>query len=167
MTATDYRIAAADAQELLGIVLLPADLRRLALERIAAQRDHAEILDLFAQVLGMANAVAENARAMVELILMEEGMHPHSAEKANLPTMYGALQGIVLADGVDPRGTCAGCAYRLGSPANTSPITTLEAEHCRRELEEFYCHAEMDAQGQPTRRCVGHRKAVRLHKDGP
>lgn len=165
--ATDYRLAAADAQALLGVVLLPADLRRQALEQYLARNSLSALVDLFAQVLGMANAVAENARAMVELILIQEGMHPHTAEQANLPTMYGALQGVLLADGVNPRGTCAGCAYRLGTPANTSPITTLEADHCKQNLEDFFCHADMDDQGQPTRRCVGHRKAVRLRKEVP
>ncbi|EZP05926.1 hypothetical protein [Pseudomonas aeruginosa] len=113
--ATDYSITAADAKELAGAVLLPADLRLQVLEKMAAQRDLAAMLDLFAQVLGMANAIAENCRAMVELILIERGEHPHTAEQANLPTMFGALQGVVLAATVDPRGTCAGCAYRLGT----------------------------------------------------
>ncbi|MEQ0849070.1 hypothetical protein ABLQ95_03700 [Pseudomonas aeruginosa] len=76
----DYQISAADAHELAGAVLLPADLRRQVLEKMAAQRGLAAMLDLFAQVLGMANAVAENCRAMVELILIERGEHPHPAE---------------------------------------------------------------------------------------
>lgn len=159
--AIDYVIAAADAEDLLGIVLAPADIRRQALEKMASQRGQAAMLDLFAQVLGMANAVAENCRAMAELILIEEGMHPHTAEKANLPTMFGALQGVLLADGIDPRGTCAGCAYRLGTPANTSPITTAEAHHCQSELLKFFCHAEFDEQGEPVKQCAGHAKALR------
>ncbi|ENZ1698299.1 hypothetical protein ACGHA1_005104 [Pseudomonas aeruginosa] len=36
---TDYQISAADAHELAGAVLLPADLRRQVLEKMAAQRD--------------------------------------------------------------------------------------------------------------------------------
>lgn len=160
--ATDYRMTAADAEALAGVVLLPADLRRQALELYLARNSLSALIDLFAQVLGMANAVAENARAMVELILMEEGMHPHEAEKANLPTMYGALQGVLLSDGVDQRGTCAGCAYRLGTPANTSPITTLDASHCQSELALFNCHERLDAAGNPTKPCVGHRQALRL-----
>lgn len=143
---TDYQISAADAHELAGAVLLPADLRRQVLEKMAAHRDPATMLDLFAQVLGMANAVAENCRAMVELILIERGEHPHTAEQANLPTMFGALQGVVLAATVNPRGTCAGCAYRLGTPANTSPVTTSDAIYCRQELSRFYCHADLDDQ---------------------
>lgn len=157
----DYRISAADAHELAGAVLLPADLRRQVLEKMAAQRDPATMLDLFAQVLGMANAVAENCRAMVELILIEHGEHPHTAEQANLPTMFGALQGVVLAATVNPRGTCAGCAYRLGTPANTSPVTTSDAIYCRQELSRFYRHADLDDQGNPVRTCVGHAKAMK------
>ncbi|HGW8793674.1 TPA: hypothetical protein ACNRRT_005559 [Pseudomonas aeruginosa] len=159
--ATDYSITAADAKELAGAVLLPADLRLQVLEKMAAQRDLAAMLDLFAQVLGMANAVAENCRAMVELILIERGEHPHTAEQANLPTMFGALQGVVLAATVNPRGTCAGCAYRLGTPANTSPVTTSDAIYCRQELSRFYCHADLDDQGNPVRTCVGHAKAMK------
>ncbi|MFG0381062.1 hypothetical protein ACF8C6_08865 [Pseudomonas sp. zbq_18] len=160
-SATDYLIAPADALELSGATLLPFDLRRKVLARMAAQRDQGAMLDLFAQVLGMANAVVENCRIMTELILTEEGMHPHTAEKANLPTMYGALQGVLLADGVSQKGTCAGCAYRLGTPANTSPITTSEASHCQRELMQFNCHLRLDKEGQPTKACAGHRRAMR------
>lgn len=89
------------------------------------------------------------------------GEHPHTAEQANLPTMFGALQGVVLAATVDPRGTCAGCAYRLGTPANTSPVTTSDAIYCRQELSRFYCHADLDDQGNPVRTCVGHAKAMK------
>lgn len=140
-----------------GIDVDPAGLRDF--ERLAG--DPATMLDLFAQVLGMANAVAENCRAMVELILIERGEHPHTAEQANLPTMFGALQGVVLAATVNPRGTCAGCAYRLGTPANTSPVTTSDAIYCRQELSRFYCHADLDDQGNPVRTCVGHAKAMK------
>lgn len=162
---TDYSITAADANELAGAVLLPADLRRQVLQRLAGQRDQAEMLDLFAQVLGMANAVAENCREMVELILVTEGgMHPHTAEQANLPTMFGALQGVILANGIDPKGTCRGCAYRLGSPANTSSVTTLDAVSCQENLQHFFCHAYLDEDGMPIRSCVGHSKAMRAHR---
>lgn len=163
--ATDYVIDAIDAKDLLGVVLAPADIRRQALERMATQRTADQMLDLFAQVLGMANAVAENCRTMAELILIEEGMHPHTAEKANLPTMFGALQGVLLANGVDPRGTCASCAYRLGTPANTSPITTTEARYCQSELMKFLCHAELNEAGEPIKQCVGHAKALRAQRD--
>nr|WP_139181169.1 hypothetical protein [Pseudomonas aeruginosa] len=150
------------------ILVVHAEGRQIGVEaklqlnaKVAAQRDPATMLDLFAQVLGMANAVAENCRAMVELILIERGEHPHTAEQANLPTMFGALQGVVLAATVNPRGTCAGCAYRLGTPANTSPVTTSDAIYCRQELSRFYCHADLDDQGNPVRTCVGHAKAMK------
>lgn len=62
---------------------------------------------------------------------------------------------------VNPRGTCPGCAYRLGTPANTSPVTTSDAIYCRQELSRFYCHADLDDQGNPVRTCVGHAKAMK------
>ncbi|MDG9927466.1 MULTISPECIES: hypothetical protein [unclassified Pseudomonas] len=160
--ATDYSITAADAKELAGAVLLPADLRRKVLEKMRTQRTADQMLDLFVQILGMANAVAENCRAMVEMILVTEGgMHPHTAEQANLPTMFGALMGVQLADGVDPKGTCHGCAYRLGTPANTSHPTVDDAAYCREQGKKFFCHAEMDDLGQPTKTCIGHCKAMK------
>ena len=55
-------------------------------------------------------------------------MHPQLAEKINLPTLFGALHGVVLAAGVKSDKTCGGCAFRLGTPANQSPITTGDAD---------------------------------------
>ncbi|EJB8384980.1 hypothetical protein MW371_004366 [Pseudomonas aeruginosa] len=63
----DYQISAADAHELAGAVLLPADLRRQVLEKMAAQRDLAAMLDLFAQgnpvrtCVGHAKAMKQDA----------------------------------------------------------------------------------------------------------
>ena len=62
-------------QELAGAVLLPADLRRQALEKMAAQRDPATMLDLFAQVLGMANGEPSRHVRRLRLSTRHPGEH--------------------------------------------------------------------------------------------
>ena len=159
-----YQIDPADAKSLMGVVLLPADFRLLALRKMAEERSADDMLALFAQVIGMANTVAQNCREMVELLLVTHGdYHPYEAEKANLPTLYGALQGVLLAAQVpqDQKGMCHGCAYRLGSSANTSPITTSDALWQQKNLDQFFCHEDLDDQDCPTKRCVGHAVAAK------
>lgn len=95
------------------------------------------------------------------MVLIEHGMHPYSAEKINLPSLFGAMNGVLLAAKVDPKGACHGCAYRLGTAANQSPCTSLDAEYTLQNLDPFMCHADLDDKGEPTRPCVGHRKALR------
>ena len=143
----DYKIASADARMLIGLCGLPAPARAEALADLARRKGVSATLDLFAQFIGLANAVAANNREMVEIILITDGdMHPHTAEKANLPTIAGALRGVALANfvpHVDEK-MCGGCAYRLGTPANQSPYTTADAEYAGLE---FRCHEDIDDQG--------------------
>ncbi|MBG5800416.1 hypothetical protein GHU89_30795, partial [Pseudomonas aeruginosa] len=40
-------------------------------------------------------------------------------------------------------------------------VTTSDAIYCRQELSRFYCHADLDDQGNPVRTCVGHAKAMK------
>lgn len=164
--ATDYRMSASDAKELAGAVVLPAEFRLQALTRMADERGMHHMLGLFAQVLGMANALAVNAREMVEMIAIEEGWHPYTAEKMNLPTMFGALEGVQLAAKVKERATCNGCAYRLGSAANMSPVTVSDALYCQGDIQPFYCHVDLDSDGNPTKPCAGHAQAMRFSTNG-
>ena len=123
----DYQLSDADASELKGIVLLPADIRRQLLVNYVSDRGQAALLNLFVQFIGAANSVVKNCREMAELLLVCEGTHPHDAEKINMPTLFGAMQGVVLANSCDPTGLCEGCAYRLGTPANQCEATTCDA----------------------------------------
>jgi hypothetical protein len=155
--ATDYRIDPQIARDILGIVTVPADIRREVLCWFRDKYGNEALLDLFAQFIGMANSVAENSREAVETLLVTEGgMQPHEAEKVNLPTMFGALSGILLTEGVDQAKTCGGCAFRLGTWANQSPSTTYDADWCSNPGEDdFHCHENLDVGGNPTRKCTG------------
>jgi hypothetical protein len=158
--AADYSFSADEAKALMGITLLPNDLRHRALVAFMQERSVHALIQAFAQFIGLANSVVENNREMVELILITEGgMHPHTVEKANLPTIFGALNGVILTDGVDQTKTCGGCAYRLGTPANQSPCTTVDADWCAKTEDKFLCHQDLDHKGNPTRKCTGFTQA--------
>jgi hypothetical protein len=105
----------------------------------------------------MANSVVANCREMAELLLITEGgVNPYAAEKINMPTLWGALGGVTLAEGINQSLTCMGCAFRLGTIANQSPITTLDADDCGNPGEpEFFCHEDLNEAGQPVRGCSG------------
>lgn len=166
--ARDYQMTRQQADLLKGISLVPFDLRSQALRLHADLVGLDRFVDLFANFIGMANSVVANNREMVELLLITEGgMHPHTAEKANLPTIFGALQGIELAEGVDLSKVCAGCAYRLGTPANQSPSTTCDAGDVLQPGEAvFLCHAELDAETQPYKACGGYAQHMAARKAG-
>jgi len=165
----DYAMSPADADNLRGIVLLPHDLRIMALRRVALKgKTRAQIVDLFAAFIGMANSVVENNREMIEMELVTAGgFHPNTAEKINLPTIFGALGGVAVAAGCQSPKRCGGCAYRLGTPANQSPCTTLDAEQCADERELFHCHEEFDDAGNPVRVCAGWAEATRARRGTP
>lgn len=156
--STDYALTPEARDALMGVVGLPADLRATTLRRFHEEHGAEALVEAFAQFIGLANSVAENCREMVELILITDGgMHPHTAEKANLPTVFGALNGLKITEGLDPDGICEGCAFRIGALANQSPITTCEADFCADPGgHDFLCHAEgLDHRGSPTRGCAG------------
>jgi hypothetical protein len=160
----DYTLSDADADVLKGAALIPVDLRVQLLTRYMREHGDAALLNLFAQFVGVANTVANNCREAAEMLLiLEGGMYPHQAEKANLPTIFGALNGVKLANGVRQDKLCDGCAFRRGTPANTSPSTTIDASDCADDGTRFMCHERhLDAQGEPTQLCVGFAQALRV-----
>lgn len=161
--ATDYQLDPKRAELLAGACLLPASDRRKILDRAGIGRD--ELIDILVAVLGMANSVAANCREMAELVLMMYGgCWPQQAEQINLPTMFGAFQGVGLADGIDPAPTCAGCAYRLGTIANQSPATTCDADHVQQDRGlsgHFFCHDGVGEDDEATRACAGYAQKIR------
>jgi hypothetical protein len=156
-TAVDYTITRPDAENLRGIVLLPADIRQMALKKYVERHGVGDLIALFSQFIGLANSVVANNREMVEIILITEGgMWPNSAEQANLPTIFGALNGVVIADGIDQSKLCEGCAFRVGTSANQSPVTTCDADwQSHPGNANFMCHMDMDNEGQPKKACAG------------
>ncbi len=157
---TDYSMSPADAELIAALCKHDLGARRSMTKAVAEQFGVERLVELLAQFIGMANSVAANCGAMSDMVLIEEcGVHPDKFDSVNLPTILGACQGVLLAGKCDPAGACYSCAYRLGSPANQSPIATSDAEFKSGEPRGFMCHAHLDERGEPTKVCVGHAKA--------
>lgn len=160
---TEYAMTSRDANELKGVVLLPFDIRQKLLAKYAKDRGTGALVDLFANFIGMANQVVDNTREALFLFgVIDAKLSDREAEGINVASLFGALQGVELANQVDQNKTCAGCAFRLGTPANQSPSTTCDAEWCIDGGEDrFMCHEHLDEHGQPTVQCGGHLQIVR------
>ncbi|OWK34652.1 hypothetical protein FRUB_10623 [Fimbriiglobus ruber] len=144
------------AKDLMGAVQFPNDIRLEVLQAMQRRLGSDATLALFSQFIGMANSVVANCHEALEVFLIvEKGWHPHEAEKLNFPTLFGALNGIKLAQGVNQQKTCHGCACRLGSLANQSPATTCDVDYCLAGDDKFWCHEELNDDGTPTKRCIG------------
>jgi hypothetical protein len=159
---TDYSPTADDAMDIAKLAKVDLAVRRETLTHLLATHGAGRLVEMFAQFIGMANAVVANCAEMSDMVLITEcGVHPDKFTGINLPTIVGACQGVLLASKCDPAGACHGCAYRLGSIANQSPITTDDAEHMVFDPKGFMCHAHFDDQGEPTKVCVGHAKSAK------
>lgn len=158
----EYSMSRSDAQDLVGIAQLDLPMRRQALTKYLQLNGSQRLVEFMAQLIGMANSVASNCAEMSDQVLIIEcGVHPDKFTGVNLPTIIGACQGVMIANKCDPAGACHGCAYRLGSIANQSPITTCDAEFMAHDPKGFLCHAHLDGDGEPTKVCVGHAKAAK------
>lgn len=156
---TDYKISAKDAKSIMGASLLPNDIRYKNLELYLEQNGIEKLLNLFSQFMGLANSVTENAQEWLEILLViNGGVHPDKADKFNRSTIFGALNGCVLAEGIDQDKLCHGCAFRIGSCANQSPSTTCDADLAMADNEMFYCHEVMDG-NEPLHKCRGYLQA--------
>ena len=155
----DYALTPAEAGTLENAAALPADLRARVIRAYAAMHGTEALVRLFAEFMGLANSVVANNREMIELELVIEGvLHPERSHQINLPTISGALRVVGLAHGVSVEKACAGCAYRLATPANQSPVTTCDATYCVEHaygMQDFMCHEDLDAKGQPQHLCIG------------
>lgn len=163
---TDYVLTPLQASYLSRCSKSSPEERKRLLEDYRATHGTEQLVDLFTQFVGMANSVVENCRQMTDLVLITEcGVHPDRFDSLNLPTIIGACQGIELAAGCDPAGACDGCAYRLGSIANQSPMATSDAAFMAFNQKGFMCHAETDDRDNPVRVCVGHAKAFKQRSE--
>lgn len=165
LLSCDYDgLSLADAEYLKSVTLLPVDLRRELLERYVAEHGASALLEIFAQFVGLANSVVLNNEDMVHLLGWISGeLHPDGGIPPNLPTIFGALQGVGVAALAGDAATCNGCAYRRGAIANQSPITTLDAVTCVDDRQRFMCHErELTDDGEPTLTCIGYAAAMAL-----
>lgn len=154
---TDYFIDPEAAKDLMGVVQFPHDLRLEVLRAMQERLGPDAMLALFSQFIGMANSVVFNSHdALGEFLIVEADFHPYTVAKGyNFPTLFGALNGIRLTVGVNQEKTCQGCACRLGTLANQSPVTTCDVDYCLEGDDKFWCHEELDDKGMPTKRCIG------------
>ena len=153
-----YSIAPDAARDLLMVVLLPATERAAMLRKIFDAAGPERFLALVAEFVALAESVVANNREMIEMELITKAeWWPHQAEKINLPTLWGALSGIALAQAApDQARLCSGCAFRTGTPANQSPSTTLDAAgQCEPGEGAFLCHMKEDAKGRCRTACAG------------
>lgn len=158
----EYEISNQDAQVLARLVSSAPPDRVSVLEQFLSRHGTGHLVNLFAGFIECANSVITNCKSTAELLLITEGgLHPHAAEEINMPSLLGALNGVVLANMVDPAGTCSGCAYRLGTAANQSLITTQDAAYVRDEHNVFFCHENVAQGSLPTQICIGHAKCLK------
>lgn len=151
-----YDIPAGAVDMLKAAAVVPADLRTLLLRQYADAHGLDAFVALFAEFMGLANRIADNGNEAAIMVLINAGFDPMASERVNTPTVVGALEGVALAQGINATSTCAGCAFRLGTVANMSPCTTLDAKACVPVGEApFNCHEDLDAHDEPTKACAG------------
>ncbi|MGN7495927.1 hypothetical protein [Pseudomonas lactis] len=157
-----YEMSPQDAHALAQLVSSSSQDRVTFLEEHLSRHGTDNLVKLFVRFVECADSVITNCKSMAELLLITEGgVHPHVAEEINMPSLLGALNGVVLAANVDPAGTCAGCAYRIGTAANQSLITTQDAAYVRDEHNVFFCHENVPEGSLPTQICIGHAKCLK------
>ena len=165
--AASYRLSKTDADELKGLSLVDESVRSILLRKYFDKHGAIALMNLFSQFVGLANSVVSNNREMIELFAITEcGVHPHNAHQVNLPTIFGALCGVELAASVNQKKTCAGCAYRLATCANQSPVTTCDADWTSQDDQTFWCHEKLDDNGNPTSICLGHAQRMKAAHTG-
>jgi hypothetical protein len=164
---TLYSLTRDEASMLAGACGLPVDVRAVIFEKYAMRHGVAALTNLFAQFMGLANSVVANNRDALEIFgIVHCNLGPYEAEKINLPTIFGACNGAMLAGGMEQEGLCGGCAFRLGTHANQSPVTTCDADWCSHPGEaNFFCHEELDEKGEPVKACVGFARLRAKRKD--
>lgn len=155
MTAP-YHLNTRDAQFLMGAYKMPADIRRMLLKKHVEDVGQEQFINMVSEFLALAHSVAENNREMIEMhLITTHQYYPTQAEKINLPTIFGALNGLTLAVGIDQDKLCHGCAYRVATCANQSPVTTCDADYQQQSSDMFWCHEEMKPDGSPAHKCRG------------
>lgn len=168
MKAMDYQLSPDHAMELAGLALLPRDTRLEGIRRFVRVFPAADLAELVADLIGMANSVAENCQQLLKDEAVAQGLvHPHSTERINFPSMHGALMGVSLAAGIDAIKVCGGCAFRLGSIANQCTPTQYDAGESVDGERVFNCHEDLDAKGNPTHACRGFAQAVKQAERKP
>lgn len=110
-----------------------------------AHCSQAELVDLVNELLGASISFTEACDETMWLHLMNEGLHPRSIEKLNMPTFKGALQGLELDKLASNKSKlCQTCAYRTGTLGNCSESTQSNVEYSIYSGSIFYCHTDSE-----------------------
>jgi hypothetical protein len=166
-----YQFHEADVADLSGLVaLLESNSGRLdkkimlrVTDLVLKGKTPEQIAALFLEFAKMAVSVVENCHDMANTEMVINGeLHPDSNARLNMPTLSGALQGVKLARNVDHDVLCAGCAYRLGTIANQSPVTTCDAASSMPDQlnMRFNCHEALDDNGDTYKACAGYAQHI-------
>jgi len=135
MKSSDYTLTKEQVSELKGMTCLPHEFRVMILKKFLEKHNPEELAELFSQFIGMANSIEENTREFIELYLVTECGHTdRTAAMINLPT------------------------FRLGTFANQSPVTSLDAKWSSETDCKFMCHEDLDEHNEPTKPCAGYAK---------
>lgn len=166
MKSSDYALTKEQVNELKGMTCLPHEFRVMLLKKFLEKHKPEDLVELFSQFIGMANSVEENTREFIELYLVTECNHTDKiAAMINLPTVFGALFGAEVA--IKPtKGMCGTCAFRLGTFANQSPVTSHDAKWSSETDCKFMCHEDLDEHNEPTKPCAGYAKVHGLNFAG-
>src|SRR3954470_16675722 len=104
MAPVDYSMTVEQARDLIGAAVMPAQYRKQLLRHMMKGRGAEAMIDLFAEFIGLSNAVAHNCRAMITEHHRQAAIGnipPDKLDQLNLPDVVGALRGVILADGAD------------------------------------------------------------------
>ncbi|MBX8556991.1 hypothetical protein K5D56_25510 [Pseudomonas cichorii] len=133
-------LTAIEAEFLSKVVEASSQERETLLSRYAKSAGVDDVIRLFSQMIGCANAVIGNCRlGAIDLLITKGGEPLHVAEDINLPTLAGAISCVKLAVGVEPPGGRSGCVFRHGTHFNQSPVTTEDATY---PAQVCICHAK-------------------------
>ena len=158
-----YALSRKDSEYLASVTLMPSDMRLELLRRYRKKNGQDALLKLFVEFIGLANSVEHNVYKRIQSIAVEYlNMPTVDAERLNLPTILGALDGSGIAVDNPTKGMCGGCAFRRGSTANECLSTVLDAlESVRNKDQRFMCHGKGFSDGKATRLCAGFSATIR------
>ncbi len=155
-----YHFTKDQLRVLAGIYVLPHEDRLDFMRGFFMGKPEIDILTMFSNYIDMAETVIENTREIYEDVAIAHWVVDPAAVKVNTPSILGAIKGLEMSAGLDAASFCHGCAFRKGSVANTSLITTDDAKWCADDGKTFMCHEDLDLKtGEPTRKCRGFLKS--------
>lgn len=152
-----YDFSEKDTDFFLGAVGFDLEFRKELASKHFNNHAYSQLIDVICNLISIANKTIENNREMIEMQYIEHGiLHPDQTSKLNLPTLFGALEGLKMAKSTKQENLCGGCAYRLGTPANTCASTVCDAQWQLANGDMFWCHENLDEKENPTQKCRGH-----------